>query len=152
MSNLYERLRADIVGYAKGREMDRVRALRTLDGAIQRAALDGNREIDDGLVTATIRKAIKDLKGANDSFAQGGRQDLIDANNAEITLLEEYLPKELSEAELEAAVVAAIAESGAKEKRDMGKVMGVLKRHPSADRMDFGAANRLIQGKLDSGG
>ncbi len=150
MSIVYEQLRADIVGYAKAKEMDRLRALRTLDGAIQRAAMDGNREIDDALVVATVRKGIKDLKGANDQFALGARQDLIDANNAEIVLLEAYLPKSLSEAELEAAVDEAISSSGAKEKREMGKVMGALKGHPAADRIDFGAANRLIQEKLDA--
>jgi uncharacterized protein YqeY len=145
---LYEQLRSDIVTAAKARDMKKVTALRTIDGAIQKVAIDGNREIDDELVAATVKKAVKDLKSANEQFAQGGRQDLVDANNEEIAILKIYLPKEMDPAALEVLVDDAIARTGAKEKRDMGKIMGVLKRHPESGQINFGLANQLIQKKL----
>ena len=148
MSELYQQLRADIITAAKSRDMNRVTALRTLDGAIQKVSIDENREIDDALVLTTVKKAVKDLKGANEQFAKGGRQDLIDKNDAEIALLEVYLPQAMDAGTIEALVQEAIAQTGATEKRDMGKVMGVLKIHPDAGRIDFGQANKMIQERL----
>lgn len=148
MSQLYAQLRADIITAAKARDMARVTALRTLDGAIQKITIDENREIDDALVLSTVKKAVKDLKGANEQFARGGRQDLVDKNNAEVEILEVYLPRMLDVAAIENLVAEAIAEAGASEKKDMGKVMAVLKKHPDAERIDFGAANRMIQERL----
>lgn len=148
MSELYAQLRADIIAAMKARESDKATALRTMDGAIQRVAIDENRKIDDELVLATLRKAVKDLKGASEQFAQGGRQDLVAKNAAEIALLEKYLPQAIEGAALEAIVDDAIAQSGAATKRDMGKVMGVLKQRPDADRINFGEVSKLVQGKL----
>jgi hypothetical protein len=149
MSTLYAQLRADILAAAKARQMEKLTSLRTIDGAIQRVAIDENREIDDELVLATLRKAVKDLKGASEQFAQGGRQDLVAKNAAEVELLEVYLPQAIEGEKLEVIVDEAIAASGATTKRDMGKVMGQLKKRPDADQIDFGAASMLIQSKLD---
>lgn len=148
MSELYQRLRADIITAAKAREMEKVTALRTIDGAIQKVSIDENREIDDALVVATLKKAVKDLKGANEQFLQGGRQDLVAKNDAEIVLLEAYLPQAMGADAVAALVEQAIAETGAETKKDMGRIMGYLKRHPDAESIDFGAANQLIQERL----
>lgn len=149
MSELYTQLRADILASAKARESDKLTALRTLDGAIQRVAIDENREIDDALVLSSLRKAVKDLKGASEMFAKGGRQDLVDKNALEISWLEAYLPRQIDGAQLEGIVDAAIAETGAETKRDMGKVMGMLKKRSDAAQIDFGAASKLIQSRLN---
>ncbi|MGJ3242544.1 MAG: GatB/YqeY domain-containing protein [Opitutales bacterium] len=148
MSDLYTRIRQDITAAARARESGKLTALRTLDGAIQRVAIDENREIDDALVLSAVKKAVKDLKGANEQFAQGNRQDLIDQNNVEIKILEAYLPQMLSEDDLVAAVDQAIAATGATGKKQMGQVMGALKKHPDADRIDFGVVSKLVQAKL----
>lgn len=149
MSAIYAQLRADIITAMKARDAVATTALRTADAAVKRAAMDTNVEIDDALVIATMRKGVKNLSDANAEFAKAGRTDLVSANEAEIKLLEKYLPQGLSAEKLEAVVNEAIASAGATTKREMGKVMGVLKQHPQADIIDFGAASKLIQAKLN---
>ena len=148
MATIYEQLRADIVAAMRARDSVRLTSLRTADAAIQRASIDGNRPIDEALVLATLRKAVKNLADAKVEFAKGGRADLVAANEAEIKLLEKYLPQGLDPAKLEALVVEMIKETGAASKRDMGRVMGALKQRPEAGQIDFAAASKLIQAKL----
>jgi len=148
-STLYDQLRADIVTAMKARDSVTTTALRTADAAIKRAELDGNVEIDDALVLATLRKAVKNLSDAREDFLKAGRSDLVAANDAEIALLSKYLPQSLSPEKLEALVVDAIAATGATAKRDMGRVIAALKQHPDAGSIDFGTASKLIQAKLD---
>lgn len=148
MSPIYDSLRADIVTAMKARDAATTTALRTADAAVKRAAMDGNKEIDDALVVATLRKAVKNLSDARVEFEKGGRADLVAANDAEIRVLEKYLPKGIDGVRLEALIAAAIAETGAQSKKEMGKVIGALKKHPDAGLIDFGAASKLVQAKL----
>jgi uncharacterized protein YqeY len=148
MSKTYEQLRADIVAALKARDSVTALALRTMDAAIQRAAMDQNKPIDDALVIACLRKAVKTLAEAKAEFERGGRAELAAANTNEIKLLEKYLPAGLSDAQLDAIIVGAIAAAGAASRKDMGKVMGALKQHPQAGLIDFGAVSKLIQAKL----
>jgi uncharacterized protein YqeY len=148
MATLYETLRADIVTAMKARDAATATALRTADAAIQRASIDTNKPIDDALVLTTLRKAVKNLADAKEEFAKGGRADLVQANEAEIRVLEKYLPKGLEPAALEALIAAAIQETGAQSKKEMGKVIGALKKRPEAALIDFGAASKLVQAKL----
>ncbi len=150
MSPTYDRLRADIVTAMKARDSAATTALRTADAAIKRAAMDANKDkdFDEALVVATLRKSVKNLTDAKAEFAKGGRADLVAANDAEIKLLEKYLPASLDPAKLEALIVAAIAETGAQSKKDMGKVIGALKQKPEAAQIDFGAVSKLVQAKL----
>jgi hypothetical protein len=148
MPTIYEQLRADIVTAMKARDAAAATALRTADAAIQRASMDLSKPIDDALVVATLRKGVKNLADAKVEFGKGGRADLVAANEAEIRLLEKYLPKGIEGAQLEALIAEAIRESGAQSRKEMGKVMGVLKGRPEAALIDFSAASRLIQAKL----
>ncbi|MFM9080748.1 MAG: GatB/YqeY domain-containing protein [Opitutaceae bacterium] len=148
MSPLYDSLRADIVTAMKARDAATTTALRTADAAVKRAAMDGNKDIDDALVVATLRKAVKNLTDARVEFEKGGRADLVAANDAEIRILEKYLPKGIDGARLEALIAAAIAETGAQSKKEMGQVIGALKKHPDAGLIDFGAVSKLVQAKL----
>jgi uncharacterized protein YqeY len=132
----------------KARDTATTTALRTADAQIKRAAMDANKEIDEAMVVATLRKAVKNLADARTEFEKGGRADLVAANESEIRVLEKYLPQGLDAAKLEALIAAAIAESGALSKKDMGKVIGALKKHPDAGLIDFGAASKLVQAKL----
>ena len=148
MATIYENLRADIVTAMKARDSATALILRTTDAAVQRAALDANKPIDDALVTTVLRKAVKNLNDTKVEFAKGGRTDLVAANEAEARLLEKYLPAGLDAAKLEALIADAIAATGATSKRDMGKVIGALKQKPEAPLIDFSAVSKLVQAKL----
>ncbi len=148
MPTLYETLRADIVTAMKARDSTTTLSLRTADAAIQRAAMDANKPIDDALVITTLRKSVKNLADACAEFDRGGRADLVAANTAEMALLEKYLPKSLDAAKVEALVNEAIAATGAQSKKEMGKVIGALKQRPEAALLDFGAVSKLLQSKL----
>ncbi len=147
-SPLYDRIRADIITAMKARDSVATTTLRTADAAIKRAAMDANKEIDDALALASLRKSVKNLTDANAEFTKGGRADLVAANDAEIALLSKYLPAGLDVAKLEALIVEAIATTGAQSKKDMGKVIAALKQRPEAGLIDFGAASKLVQAKL----
>jgi uncharacterized protein YqeY len=148
MSKIYETLRADIVAAMKARDAATTTALRTADAAIKRAAMDANKEIDDALAIATLRKAVKNLADAKTEFEKGGRADLVAANDVEIKVLEKYLPQGLDAARVDALIAEAIQETGATSKKDMGKVIGALKKRPEAGLIDFGAVSKLVQAKL----
>lgn len=148
MATTYESLRADIITAMKARDSATATVLRTADAAIQRASMDLDKPIEESLVLATLRKAVKNLKDANTEFAKGGRDDLIAANDQEIEVLSKYLPQGIEGEKLEALVAAAIAETGAQTRKEMGKVIGTLKGLPEADLIDFGTASKLIQAKL----
>lgn len=145
---LYDQLRADVIVAMKARDATATTSLRTADAAIKRAAMDANKEIDDALVIATLRKAIKNLADANTEFEKGGRADLVAANLSEIKLLEKYLPAGLDAAKLEALIAEAIQATGAQSKKDMGKVIGALKQRPEAPSIDFSVVSKLVQAKL----
>lgn len=148
MSTTYERIRADIIVAMKARDSATTTALRTADAAIKRAAMDANKEHDEAMVIATIRKAVKNLSDAKAEFEKGGRADLVAANDVEIRLLEKYLPEGLAPAQVDALIAAAIQETGAQTKKDMGKVIGALKKLPEASQLDFGAVSKVVQAKL----
>ncbi|MFH1499212.1 MAG: GatB/YqeY domain-containing protein [Verrucomicrobiota bacterium] len=148
MSSLYDSFRADIITAVKARDSATALILRTNDGAIQRVASDANVPIDDALVVATLRKSVKNLQAANAEFAKAGRTDLIEANDKEIAVLEKYLPAQIDGAKLEAIITETITATGATTKKEMGKVIGALKQRPDAGLIDFGAASKMIQGKL----
>lgn len=148
MASIYETLRADIVTAMKARDSATTLALRTMDAAIKRAAMDANKEVDEALVVATLRKAVKNLADARADFEKGGRADLVAANDAEIRILEKYLPRGLEPAQIDALVAEAIRETGAAGKKDMGKVIAALKKRPEAAQLDFGAVSKLVQARL----
>ena len=148
MASTYETLRADIIVAMKARDSATATTLRTMDAAIQRSAMDQNKPIDDALATTTLRKAVKNLSDAKAEFAKGGRQDLVAANDVEIKVLEKYLPQGLDAAKVDALIAAAIAETGATSKKDMGKVIGALKKLPEAGLIDFSAVSKVVQAKL----
>jgi uncharacterized protein len=148
MPSIYETLRADIIAAMKARDAVTTTALRTADAAIKRAAMDANRDIDDALAIATLRKAVKNLADAKTEFEKGGRADLVAANEAEIRTLEKYLPAGLDSSRIEALIAGAIAETGAQSKKDMGRVIASLKKGPEAGLLDFGAVSKAVQARL----
>jgi uncharacterized protein YqeY len=128
-------------------EKDRLAVIRLLQAAIKQREVDERISLDDAQVTAVIEKMIKQRKESVVAFEKGGRADLVAKENAEITVLQPYLPAQLSEAELDALIAEAIASTGAASIKDMGKVMGVVKSK-AAGKADMGAVGARIKAKL----
>jgi uncharacterized protein len=133
----------------RARDAARLGTIRLLLAAIKQKEVDDRAELDDGAVESIVEKLIKQRKDSISQFQAAGRDDLVAAEQAELVVLQAYLPEQLSAAEVEAAVAAAIAESGASSARDMGKVMGLLKPR-LAGRADMGQVSALIKARLAS--
>jgi len=103
---------------------------------------------DDALVTDVLQKMIKQRRESIAMFDQGGRAELADAERAEVAVIEEFLPRQMDEAETKAAIDAIVAETGAASVKDMGRVMALLKeRH--ATELDMGKASALVKARLN---
>ncbi|MDA8129454.1 MAG: GatB/YqeY domain-containing protein [Betaproteobacteria bacterium] len=133
----------------RAKEAARLGTIRLLLAAIKQKEVDDRTELDDAAVGSIVEKLIKQRKDSISQFEAAGRDDLVAAEQAELAVLHAYLPEQLSAAEVEAAVAAAIAESGAASARDMGKVMGLLKPR-LAGRADMGQVSALIKARLAS--
>ncbi len=124
-------------------------ALRLLLAALKQKEVDERRQLADADVVAIVEKLIKQRREAITQFERGGRADLAEKEQYEATVLETFMPSALSPEEIEAAVQAAIAESGARQPSDMGKVMGLLKGR-LAGRADMAKVSALVKSKLAS--
>jgi uncharacterized protein YqeY len=122
-------------------------ALRAVKSAVKLAEIEAGRESADQDVHAVIQKAIKQRRDSIEQFKAGGRQDLVLAEEAQLKVLERFLPAQLSEAEIEALVAEAVAATGAAGPKDMGKVMAALMPKVKG-RADGGTVNRLVKAKL----
>ena len=144
---LREQLNEDIKSAMKAREQDKLGALRLLLSAVKQREVDERITLDDAGVVATIEKMLKQRKDSIAQFEKAQRQDLADKEKYEISVLEAYMPKQLSEAEVAEIIDAAAASTGAKGPADMGKVMGVVKPQ-LAGRADMGRVSALVKAKL----
>ncbi len=133
------------------RAKDKVRldAIRLMLAAIKQLEVDNRVELDDTATLAVLDKMVKQRRESIRQYSEAGRQDLADAEQTEIEIIQAYLPQALSAAELEALVAEAIAQTGASSVKDMGKVMGWIK--PKAQgRADMSQVNALIKASLAS--
>ena len=137
----------DIKAAMKAKEAARLGTLRLLSAAMKQKEVDERVELDDAAVLAIVEKLIKQRKDSISQFEKAGRQDLVDAEAAEVVILAAYLPAQMSEAEIAAAIDAAIASTGAAGPKDMGKLMGVLKPQ-LAGKADMGKVSALVKAKL----
>jgi uncharacterized protein len=144
---LRDQLNEDIKTAMKAREAERLAALRLMLSAVKQREVDERVTLDDTGVIGVVEKMIKQRKDSIAQFEKAARQDLADKEKYEISVLEGYLPKQLSQAEVEAIVAEAIAATGAKGAADMGKVMGVVKPK-LAGRADMGKVSGLVKQKL----
>jgi uncharacterized protein YqeY len=145
--SLKARVTDDMKTAMRAKDAARLGTIRLLLAAIKQKEVDERIELDDAAVSSIVEKLIKQRKDSISQFQAAGRDDLVAAEQAELVVLQAYLPEQLSAAEVEAAVVAAIAESGAVSARDMGKVMGLLKPR-LAGRADMGQVSALIKARL----
>jgi uncharacterized protein len=145
--SLKARITDDMKSAMRAKETARLGTIRLLLAAIKQKEVDERAELDDPSISGIVEKLIKQRKDSISQFQAAGRDDLVSAEQAELAVLHAYLPEQLSAAEVEAAVVAAIAESGATSAKDMGKVMGLLKPR-LAGRADMGQVSALIKARL----
>jgi uncharacterized protein len=128
-------------------EKERLGAIRMITAAIKQREVDERITLDDAQVVAVLEKMIKQRKESLAQFQAGNRPDLADKENAEITLLQGYMPSPLSGAEIDALIGDAIAAAGAASVKDMGKVMGIIKAKAQG-RADMAAVGAKIKAKL----
>lgn len=145
--NLKERITEDMKSAMRAKDAARLGAIRFLQAAIKQKEVDERIVVDDAAVLAVIEKLIKQRKDSIQQFEQAGRNDLVSKEQAELALLQGYLPQQMSEAELQQAIAAAVAEAGAAGPQAMGKVMAVLKPR-IAGKADIGKASALVKARL----
>jgi uncharacterized protein YqeY len=144
---LRDRINDEVKDAMRAGDTRRRDALRLLSAALKQKEVDERKALTDSDIVAIIDKMIKQRRDSIAQFEKGGRADLVDNEQFEIFVLERYMPQALSEAEIDAAIAAAIAETGAKAQSDMGKVMGPLKAR-LAGRADMAKVSARVKSKL----
>ena len=147
MSKLKQLITDDMKLAMKAQDKSALKAIRMILGAIKQKEIDERINLDDTQVLAVIQKMVKQRKDSISQFSDAGRTDLVEVEEAELSIINNYMPKQLSEAEIEVAVVKAIADSGADSMKDMGKLMGILKGQLDG-KADMGQVSQLIKSKL----
>ena len=146
---LKQQILEDIKSAMRAGEKDRLGVLRMLAAAIKQREVDERIEHDDAQTLAAVEKMIKQRKESAAQYRAGAREELAVKEEAEIAILMAYLPEQLSDAELDRLIHDAIAETGATEMKDMGKVMGVLKPKLQG-KADMGEVSAKIKARLGS--
>lgn len=146
-SSLKSRISEDMKAALKAGDKDRLRVVRLLLADIKRAEIDLRQELDHAGALSVIEKAVKQRRDSIEQFTSGGRQDLADAERAELNVIESYMPEPLSGAELDVLISKAIADTGATSIRDMGRVMAAIKAE-AAGRADMSAVGVRVKSRL----
>ncbi len=149
---LREEIKNALVAAMKAQEADKVKTLRLVQAALKQKDIDGRMKgltdgIDEAAILSLLQGMIKQRKESIELYQRGGRDDLVAAEQAEIDVIQAFLPQQMDEAAMKAAIEAVIAETGAGSIKDMGKVMGALKTK-YAGQMDFAAASGVIKALL----
>ena len=147
MSKLKQLITDDMKLAMKAQDKPALKAIRMILGAIKQKEIDERIELDDNQVMAVIQKMVKQRKDSISQFSDAGRTDLVEVEEAELLIINNYMPKQLSDDEIEAAVVKAISDTGADSMKDMGKLMGILKGQLDG-KADIGQVSQLIKSKL----
>lgn len=145
--SLKEKISDDMKAAMRAKESGKLATIRLIIAAIKQKEVDERIELTDEQVLAVIEKMIKQRKDSITQFEAGGRQDLADIEKAEMAVLSAYMPAQMSDAEVQAEVAAAVAQVGAAGPQDMGKVMGVLKGK-LAGRADMTAVSAQVKAAL----
>ena len=147
--SLKQQLVEDMKAAMKSGDKHTLGVVRLINAAIKQREVDERIELDDAAVIAAMEKMVKQRKDSVSQFDAAGREDLSAVERAEIVVIEKYLPAKLGEAEILAAIDAAVAETGASGPADMGKLMGALKPK-LAGQADMGLVSALVKKKFAS--
>ena len=139
----------DMKSAMKAGEKDRLKVVRLIRAAIKQIEIDTREELDDAAVLTVLTKMVKQRRDSVEQFENGNREDLAAIERAEILVLNDYLPEQLSAEELAAMVDEIIQATGAEGIRDMGKVMGQIKAKASG-RADMGAVSATVKDRLNA--
>ena len=145
--SLKDQITEDMKSAMRAKETARLGTIRLLLAAIKQREVDDRIVLDDAAVISTVEKMIKQRKDSISQFEKAGRDDLVAVESAEMVILQTYLPAQMSDAEVAAAVAAAVASTGAAGPQDMGKVIGVLKAQ-LAGKADMGKVSGLVKAAL----
>ena len=145
--SLKERIQEDVKDAMRARDKPRLATIRLITAAIKQREVDERIELDDTQVLVVLDKMCKQRRESISQFEQAGRDDLAAQEKAELELIQQYLPEQLSEAEINELIDAAMQATGASSMKDMGKVMGQLKPKLQG-RADMGAVSALIKARL----
>jgi uncharacterized protein YqeY len=150
--SLFDRLTADLTASMKARDAARTSCLRLAKAALKNKEIDKKAPLDDAEVTTILQSLVKQREDSIEQFRKGNRQDLVLKEQAELGVLRSYLPAEVSEEDIHAAVDRAIAETGASSAKDLGRVMGaaLASLRASGRPVDGKKVNDVVRGRLGS--
>jgi uncharacterized protein YqeY len=146
--SLVDDVTSAITAAMRQKDSARLSALRMLKAAFMNKSVEKGHELDDAEARQVVGALVKQRRDSIEQFQKGGRQDLVDKETAEITVLESYLPPAADPAVVDAAVTAAIAETGAASPKDMGKVMKAAMAKLAGQSIDGRVVNELVRKKL----
>jgi uncharacterized protein YqeY len=147
LSTLKGRITDDMKAAMRSGEKERLGVIRMITAAIKQREVDERITLDDSQVVSVLEKMVKQRKESVVQFEAGNRADLVARENAEIALLQAYLPQQLSDAQLDALIGEALKETGATSIKDMGKVMGIIKGKAQG-QADMAVVGAKIKAKL----
>jgi uncharacterized protein YqeY len=147
MSELTSRITDDVKVAMRSKDKPRLGVLRLITAAIKQREVDERIELNDEQVLTILEKMVKQRRDSIAAFEKAGRDELVQQEVFEIGIIQEYLPEQLSDADVSAAITDAIKNTGAESMKDMGKVMGILKAK-LAGRADMGQVSQIIKKKL----
>ena len=131
----------------KAKDKQALKAIRMILGAIKQKEVDDRIELDDAQVMTVIQKMVKQRKDSISQFSDAGRTDLVEVEEAELVVINSYMPEQLSDEEVSVAVDKAITDSGANSMKDMGKLMGFVKKDYPGE-VDMGLVSKIAKSKL----
>ena len=146
--SLREQIVSDLTASMKAQDASRTSTLRMVKAAIMNRRIEKGAELDDDEVQKLLRSLVKQRRDSIEQYEKAGRQELVDKEKAEIDVIEAYLPQAASAEEIEQAVVAAIAETGASSMKDMGKVMKAAQAALAGKNADGRVVSETVKGKL----
>ena len=145
---LAEQINADLTAAMKAKDAPRLSALRMLKAAVMNKEVEKARALDDAEVLQVVASLVKQRRDSIEQFAKAGRSDLVAKESSDVAVLEAYLPPAASAEEIEAAVAAAVAETGAASPKDMGKVMKAVMPKLAGKNADGRAVNDAVRRTL----
>ena len=147
MSELKKRITDDMKSAMKAKDKQALKAVRMILEAIKQKEIDERIELDDAQVMTVIQKMVKQRKDSISQFSDAGRTDLVEIEEAELEIINNYMPEQLSDEEVVSVVDKAINDSGANSMKDMGKLMGMLKAQLQG-KTDMSLVSQLIKSRL----
>lgn len=147
MSELKKQITNDMKLAMKAKDKPALKAVRMILGAIKQKEIDDRIELNDTQVLVVIQKMVKQRKDSISQFSDAGRIDLVEVEESELAIINNYMPKQLTEDEVDAAVTKVIVDSGADSMKHMGRLMGILKSQIDG-KADMGLVSQLIKSKL----